>query len=127
MRDAFRIVMRAPLVFLSAGSSLKKINEKSIRSIDGACHKLMSLGRIILLNGKKKEKNNPLNIFYLFNFISTVLFLRRHQPGGSMTRSARRGRVQASRRIMQNGAGLPVAAPTCTDRSIYRTGGPPRG
>ncbi|KYM80741.1 hypothetical protein ALC53_08910 [Atta colombica] len=118
MRDAFRIVMRASLVFLSASSSLKRSMKK----------------------GFEKHGNNRYTLFHsVIRGDPTLLTVRRnvhdrhiyyhtrHQPGGSVTRSARRDRVQASRRIMQNGAGLPAAAPTCTDRSIYRTGRPPRG
>lgn len=63
-----------------------------------------------------------------FQFDDSIVKYSRRQASGSVTRSARRNRVQASRRIMQNGAGLPAAAPThARDRSIYRTERPPGG
>ncbi|KYQ56953.1 hypothetical protein ALC60_04157, partial [Trachymyrmex zeteki] len=124
MRDALRIVMHAPLVFLSTVSRIRS----EILVINYECQKSTANNRYTLFHSA--IRGDPTLLTARRNVHDRYIYyhkVRRHQPGGSVTRSARRGRVQASRRIMQNGAGLPAAAPTCTDRSIYRTGGPPRG
>lgn len=76
-----------------------------------------------MYNNDSKSMNND-----IFQLDDSIVKYSRRQPSGSVTRSARRNRVQASRRIMQNGAGLPATAPThARDRSIYRTERPPGG
>ncbi|EFN68726.1 hypothetical protein EAG_07974 [Camponotus floridanus] len=128
MRDALGIVMRTPLVFLSADSSSRKTNEKEDSTLSSRNFSALTNSYTAHASACENDPENLDNERYIFEFDDSIVKYSRRQASGSVTRSARRNRVQASRRIMQNDAGLPATAPThARDRSIYRTERPPGG